>query len=84
MQTVNIPLLLTTQALYTPGFHTGICSGGGNFVSGEQWACEACLPRWGLGVLPQNFFEKVSALILVGFGNQALVIAPAAVPVNCL
>ena len=38
----------------------------------------------GLGVLPQKSFEKVSALrlILVGFGNQALVIAP--VPVNCL
>ena len=41
----------------------------------------------GLGVLPQKCFEKVSALrlILVGFGNQALitvVIAP--VPVNCL
>ena len=53
-------------------------------MSGEQWACEACLPRGGLGVLPHNFFEKVSALrlILVGFGNQALVIAP--VPVNCL
>ena len=56
-------------------------------MNGEQWACEACLPRGGLGVLPQNFFEKVSALrlILVGFGNQALitvVIAP--VPVNCL
>ena len=58
--------------------------GGGNFVSGEQWACEACLHRGGLGVLPQNIFEKVSALrlILVGFGNRALVIAP--VPVNCL
>ena len=56
-------------------------------MSGEQWACEACFPRGGLGVLPQNFFKKVSALrlILVGFGNQALitvVIAP--VPVNCL
>ena len=41
----------------------------------------------GLGLLPQNVFEKVSALrlILVGFGNQAfitVVIAP--VPVNCL
>ena len=41
----------------------------------------------GVGVLPQKFFEKVSALrlILVGFGNQALttvVIPPA--PVNCL
>ena len=40
-----------------------------------------------LGVLPQKYFEKVSALrlILVGFGNEALitvVIAP--VPVNCL
>ena len=48
-------------------------------MSGEQWACEACLPRGGLGVLPQNFFEKVSALrlILVGFGNQALI------TVNC-
>ena len=49
-------------------------------MSGEQWACEACLPRGGLGVLPQNFFKKVSALrLLVGFGNQALitvVIAP--------
>ena len=34
------------------------------------------------GPLPE-IFEKVSALrlILVGFGNQALVIAP--VPVNC-
>ena len=47
-------------------------------MSGEQWACEARLPRgvWGS---PQKF------LILVGFGNQALttvVIAP--VPVNCL
>ena len=47
----------------------------------------ASLGGGGLGVLPQNFFEKVSALrlILVGFGNQALitvVIAP--VPVNCL
>ena len=58
-------------------------------MSGEQWACEVCLPRGGggLGVLPLNFFEKVSALrlILVGFGNQALitvVIPP--VPVNCL
>ena len=56
-------------------------------MSGEQWACEACLPRGGLGVLPQIFFKKVSALrlILVGFGNQALitvVIPPA--PVNCL
>ena len=56
-------------------------------MSGEQWACKACPPRGGLGVLPQNFLEKVSALrlILVGFGNQALitvVIAP--IPVNCL
>ena len=56
-------------------------------MSGEQWACEAHPPRGGLGVLPQKLFEKVSALrlILVGFGNQALitvVIAP--VPVNCL
>ena len=32
-------------------------------MSGEQWACEACFPRGGLGVLPQNLFEKVSALI---------------------
>ena len=60
---------------------------GGKFVSGEQWACEARLPRGGLGVLPHNVFEKVSALrlILVGFGNQVLitvVIAP--IPVNCL
>ena len=48
-------------------------------MSGEQWACKARLPRGGL-----KSFEKVSALrlILVGFGNQALVIAP--VPVNCL
>ena len=50
-------------------------------MSGEQWACEARLSRGCLGVLPQNIFEKVSALtlILVGFGNQALitvVIAP--------
>ena len=53
-------------------------------MSGEQWVCEACFSRGGLGVLPQKYFEKVSALrlILVGFGNQALVIAP--VPVNCL
>ena len=39
--------------------------GGGNFVSGEQWAWEAWLPGGGggggLGV-PQNIFEKVSAL----------------------
>ena len=55
-------------------------------MSGKQWACEACLPRGGLGVLPQNFFGKVSALrlILVGFGNQALVLVIAPVPVNCL
>ena len=56
-------------------------------MSGEQWACFARPPRGGLGVLPQKIFEKVSALrlILVGFGNQALitvVIAP--IPVNCL
>ena len=53
-------------------------------MSGEWWACEACLPRGGLGVLPQKCLERVSALrlILVGFGNQALVIAR--VPVNCL
>ena len=56
-------------------------------MSGEQWACFARPPKGGLEVLPQNFFEKVSALrlILVGFGNQALitvVIAP--IPVNCL
>ena len=59
-----------------------VLGGGGNFVSGEQWACEARLPRGDLGVLPQKMFEKVSALrlILVGFGNQAIVI----VPVNCL
>ena len=52
------------------GFIQEFVLGGGNFVSDEQWACEACLPRGGLGVLPQNFFEKVSALrlILVGFG----------------
>ena len=61
------------------GFIQEFVLGGGNFVSGEQWACEACLPRGVWGVC----FEKVSALrlILVGFGNQALVIAP--VPVNC-
>ena len=56
-------------------------------MSGEQWVCEACFPRGDLGVLLQKCFEKVSALrlILVGFGNQALitvVIAP--VGVNCL
>ena len=58
-------------------------------MSGEQWACEARLPRGGFGGPPQNLFLRkyVSALrlILVGFGNQALttvVIAP--VPVNCL
>ena len=50
-------------------------------------AKHASLGGGGLGVLPQNFFEKVSALrlILVGFGNQALttfVIPPA--PVNCM
>ena len=80
---------LTSVIWYIAFTHTRVSYrnlfwGGGNFVSGEQWACEACLPRGGLGVLPQNFFGKVSALrlILVGFGNQALVIAP--VPVNCL
>ena len=31
---------------------------GGNFVSGEQWACEACLPRGGLGVPPRIFLRK--------------------------
>ena len=52
------------------GFIQEFVLGGGNFVSDEQWTCEACLPRGGLGVLPQIFFEKVSALrlILVGFG----------------
>ena len=42
-------------------------------MSGEQWVCETCLPRGGSGGPPP---EKVSALrlILVGFGNQALVI----------
>ena len=33
------------------GFHTGIGSGGGNFVSGEQWACKARLPRGDLASL---------------------------------
>ena len=77
----------TPHLVLRSGFHTGICSGGGGgggggkFVSGEQWACEACLPRGGLGVPPIIFFERVSALrlIQVGFGNQALttvVIAP--------
>ena len=54
------------EQVHISGFHTGICcGGGGNFVSGEQWAWEACLPGGGggggLGV-PQNIFEKVSAL----------------------
>ena len=69
------------------GFIQEFVLGGGNLVSGEQWACEACPPRGGLGVLPQNFLEKVSALrlILVGFGNQALItVVIAHIPVNCL
>ena len=74
-------------ALIVQGFIQEFVLGGGNFVSGEQWACLARPPRGGLGVLPQKIFEKVSALrlILVEFGNQALitvVIAP--IPVNCL
>ena len=36
--------------------------GGGNLVSGEQWVCKARLLRGGVGVLPQKFSEKVSAL----------------------
>ena len=31
-------------------------------MSGKQWACHSHLPRGGLGVPSQNFFEKVSAL----------------------
>ena len=37
------------------GFIQEFVLGGGNFVSGEQWACEARLPR-GSGGPPRIFF----------------------------
>ena len=60
------------HSLTYQGFVQEICSGGGNFVSGEQWAWEACLSRGGggLGVPPRNLFVGALRLILVGFGNS--------------
>ena len=42
--------------IYIQGFIQEFVLGGGYFVSGVQWACEACPPRGGLGVLPQKCF----------------------------
>ena len=40
------------------GFIQEFVLGGGNFVSGEQWACEARLPRGVWGSSPRNFLRK--------------------------